>query len=50
MTQQKTYNVTKLTPKQRRALFAECVNQAGFRAFVKNQNEKQTHYAFRYGS
>ena len=48
MTEQKTYNVTTLTPSQRQALFEICMSQRGFSAFVKNQNNKQTHYIFRY--
>jgi hypothetical protein len=48
MTQQKIYSVTNLTPKQRRELFTQCINQDGFKAFIKNQNNKQTHYTFQY--
>jgi hypothetical protein len=48
MTEQKTYNVTDLTAKQRRELFQDCVNQYGFTAFIKNNTNKQTHYTFQY--
>jgi hypothetical protein len=48
MTEQKTYNVTKLTTQQRRELFKACINQTGFTAFIKNQNNQQTHYTFQY--
>jgi hypothetical protein len=50
MSQQKTthYNVTNLTPSQRRKLFIECMNQTGFTAFIKNQTNQQTHYTFQY--
>jgi hypothetical protein len=50
MSQQKTkqYNVTNLTPSQRRQLFIECMNKTGFTAFIKNQNNQQTHYTFQY--
>jgi hypothetical protein len=43
MTEQKTkqYNVTNLTPQQRRELFAQCINQDGFKAF-KKKPEQQT--------
>jgi hypothetical protein len=44
----KQYNVTDLSPQQRRQLFRECMAQAGFQAFIKNQNNKQTHYTFQY--
>ncbi len=48
MTQQKTYDVTHLTAQQRRELFIDCINQTGFTAFIKNQNNQQTHYTFQY--
>jgi len=50
MSKQKTqqYNVTDLTPDQRRELFVECMNQRGFEAFIKTQNNQQTHYTFQY--
>ncbi|MGD6853293.1 MAG: hypothetical protein ACQCN6_14640 [Candidatus Bathyarchaeia archaeon] len=44
----KRFDVTKLTPDQRRQLFTECINQTGFCAFIKNQNNQQTHYTFQY--
>jgi hypothetical protein len=50
--QQKTmhFNVTNLTPTQRRELFSQCISQQGFCAFIKNQNNQQTHYTFQYKS
>jgi hypothetical protein len=52
MSKQKTkqYNVTNMTPKQRRNLFIKCMNQHGFVGFVKNQTNKQTHYTFQYNN
>jgi hypothetical protein len=47
MTEQK-YDVTNLTPQQRRQLLAERMAQAGFKAFIKNQNSHQTYYTFQY--
>ncbi|MCW4025820.1 MAG: hypothetical protein NWF01_12445 [Candidatus Bathyarchaeota archaeon] len=44
----KQYDVTDLTPSQQRELFIKCINQAGFKAFIKHQNKKQTHYTFQY--
>jgi hypothetical protein len=50
MNQQKTkqFNVTNMSPRQRRELFIDCFNQTGFKAFIKNQNKQQTHYTFQY--
>jgi len=48
MTKQKTYNVTHLSPKQRQKLFTQSIKQEGFTAFIKKQNNKQTHYTFKY--
>jgi len=42
------FNVTDLTAEQRRALFVECMNQRGFEAFIKNENNQQVHYTFQY--
>lgn len=47
-TKNQQFNVTNLTPQQRRELFAQCINQDGFKAFIKNQNNKQIHYTFKY--
>jgi hypothetical protein len=48
MNQQKTkkYNVTNLTPNQQRELFKDCISQPHFTAFIKNQQNQQTHYTF----
>ncbi|MCW4024306.1 MAG: hypothetical protein NWF01_04630 [Candidatus Bathyarchaeota archaeon] len=50
MSQQKTKhrNVTNMTPNQQRELFKEYMNQSGFSAFIKNQNNQQTQYTFHY--
>ncbi|MGD6853132.1 MAG: hypothetical protein ACQCN6_13820 [Candidatus Bathyarchaeia archaeon] len=44
----KQYDVTNLTPQQRRKLFTQCISQTGFCAFIKNQTNQQTHYTFQY--
>jgi len=43
-------NVSDLTPSQRKNLFEQAINQAGFAGFIKYQgkNSNQTHYAFIY--
>ncbi|MCW4025271.1 MAG: hypothetical protein NWF01_09595 [Candidatus Bathyarchaeota archaeon] len=50
MNQQKTkqFNVTNMTPSQQRELFKQCINQKGFKGFIKHQNNQQTHYTFQY--
>jgi hypothetical protein len=50
MSQQKTkqFNVTDMTPSQQHELFKECMDQTGFKAFIKHQNNQQTHYTFQY--
>ncbi|MDR0372959.1 MAG: hypothetical protein LBI79_05320 [Nitrososphaerota archaeon] len=46
--QVKYFDVTNMTPKQRRDLFIECISQTGFTVFIKNQTDKQTHFIFKY--
>ncbi len=46
----KQFNVTDLTPSQRRELFSYCLTQAGFTGFVKKEMGEQTHYTFTYRS
>jgi hypothetical protein len=50
MTEQKTYDVTNLTPLQRQQLIRECMEKSGFKAYIKKQNNKQTHYTFQYSN
>jgi hypothetical protein len=42
MIQQKTYNVTYLTHKQRRKLVDQCMAQYGFKGIIKNQTNQPT--------
>lgn len=41
------FDVTDLTPNQRRRLFVDCMGRRGFVGFVKCEG-KQTFYVFRY--
>ncbi len=41
-------NVTEMTLNQRRELFKNYLNQDGFTGFIKNKQNKQTYYIFKY--
>jgi len=42
------FDVTDLTPNQRRRLFVDCISQSGFVGFVKSEDKVQTCYTFKY--
>jgi hypothetical protein len=44
----KQFNVTDLTPSQKRRLFANCFAQGGFVGFDKKRIGDQTYYVFAY--
>ena len=44
----KRFNVTNMTPSERRKLFVNRISQNGFTAFIKNKENKQTYYVFHY--